>query len=109
MSKLESWSFFMHRFVTVKELIEKKLLFLGKNVIIEEFVTLCKPDKKGNTNPVYIGDNCILKTGSIIYSGCRLGRNVTVGYYTVIKPNCIIESGCIIPNHSTIQRNLLKI
>ena len=75
-------------------MIDQGVLILGENVIIEEdvkFTRFSDPDEK-----IIIGDNCVLKSGCIIYGRCKFSNNVMIGH------NSIMMGGTIIGNNTYI-------
>lgn len=80
-------NFRVHQFKHLDELIAKGLLKVGENTVIEQDVVLCHPTKTGEENPVVIGDNCYIRSGTVIYSGVKIGNNCQTGHHVVIREN----------------------
>lgn len=102
-------------FKSIKQLISEQLLYLGDNTIIEDGVILCHPTRDGKADAVRIGENCIIRSGTIIYSGVDIGNNCQTGHHVVIRENTTIgnfsvigtgvkcEMGTRIGNHVLIE------
>lgn len=67
----------MAKMTIIKEMVDKKLLKLGKNVVIED-AKLCLPDRKGNILPSFIDDNVIIRNGAKLFGGVHISSNVKV-------------------------------
>ena len=58
--------------------------------------------------PTTIGDNCIVRSGTVVYAGVQLGSNVRVGHNALLREalvvgdNTIVGSGVIIDGHTSI-------
>lgn len=72
---------------SVEELVEIGLLKVGENTVVDEDIFLCHPTKSGEQKPVVLGNNCYIRSGSVIYSGVRLGDNSQTGHHVVIREN----------------------
>jgi len=67
---------------------------MGKNCRIEKGVILgyshltkIRTDYKHvvPTNEVWIGDNVLIRSGTVIYCGCKIGNNVQIGHNTILR------------------------
>lgn len=81
---------------SIEELKEAGLLTVGDNTIIDDDVWLCHSERNGKMLPVKIGDNCIIRSGSVIYSNVNIGNNVNFGHKVIVR------EGCTIGNFSSI-------
>ncbi len=79
-----------------ERLFDLGLLEIGTNTQIDDGVWLCHYLRDGSMKKVIIGDNCIIRAGSVIYSDVTLGNNVNIGQ------NVVIREGCRIGNNSSI-------
>jgi acetyltransferase-like isoleucine patch superfamily enzyme len=104
---------------------------IGKNVEIEEFCIIGKPPR-GKTNgelKTVIGDNSVIRSGTVIYAGNiigenfntghnvvireenKIGANVSIGTLSCIEHHIVIEDGVrihsqvFIPEYTTIKKN----
>lgn len=105
----------------------RKLLILGDNIQINDFVHICAIDK------VEIGDGCLLASHIYIsdnshgrYKGgpddsspemqpdnreyltgpVRIGKNVWIGEGVIIMPGVTIGDGCVIGAHSIVTKSI---
>jgi len=68
-----------------------------------------------NKKPTIIGENCILRSGTTIYSNVKIGdnvafghnvmvrENVTIGNQTKLGTNVVVDGSCSIGNNVSIQ------
>jgi acetyltransferase-like isoleucine patch superfamily enzyme len=86
-------------------------VILGNNITVEEFCIIGCPFKGYKSEPTIIGDNAIIRSGSVIYAGNKIGKNfqtgnkvnirelnnigndVSIGTLTVIEHHVLIEDG----------------
>lgn len=63
-----------------------KNVVVGKGCIIEGGVEIGRAGKytKG-TEKTFIGDNCLIRSGTVIYKGVKIGNNVQTGHYAIIR------------------------
>jgi len=102
---------------------------VGNNVLVEREVqigyTNIQRPRKEYTQKVVIGDNCIIRSGAVIYAGVTLGDNVminhnvilrentkignntTIGAFTYCEGNTKIGSGCSIYTHAYLTINMI--
>jgi len=87
---------------------------LGQNVEIGEFVILGHPPRGAMPGdlPLVIGDNCVIRSHTVIYAGSRLGSNVQTGHgvtvreHSVIGDSVSIGGGTAIEHHVTVGNNV---
>jgi acetyltransferase-like isoleucine patch superfamily enzyme len=106
---------------------------IGKDSIIEDFVVLGKTPINSECcklKELVIGDYPIIRSGTIIYAGTKIGDcfqtgdgarirenniigdYVSIGSYTVIERDCVIgdkvriHSNCFIPEYTTIEEGV---
>jgi acetyltransferase-like isoleucine patch superfamily enzyme len=75
---------------TIENLIESGLLEIGEKSVVDEDVRLCYPTKSGPIKPVKIGKNCIIRSGTVIYSDVEIGDNCSFGHHAVVREGCRI-------------------
>jgi len=80
----------------VLQLLDEGLLICGDNVRIERGVVLCHPTLNGDQEPVALGDNCYIRSGTVIYSGVRLGKDCQTGHNAVIREDTEIGDSTVI-------------
>ena len=97
----------------------KPRIHLGKNPQIDQSVLLgyLSPRELRDDN-LTIGDNPLIRSGSVIYAGTSIGRNLQTGHNVIIREentigndfciwsNSIIDYGCKIGNRVRIHSNV---
>jgi acetyltransferase-like isoleucine patch superfamily enzyme len=101
---------------------------IGENVIIEDFCIIGVP-VEGKNELTIIGDNSIIRSHTVIYSGtiignnfrsgnktnirefCKIGNNVSIGTLTVIEHHVVIEdevrihSQAFVPEFTVLKKS----
>jgi acetyltransferase-like isoleucine patch superfamily enzyme len=74
---------------------------LGADCVIQENVTL------GNSENgvVSIGDNALIRSGSIIYSGVKIGKGLKTGHNVLLRENSTIGDNVLIGTNSVLDGN----
>ena len=96
-----------------------KEVTLGKNGRIDEGVLIgYLPSRKIKDHRTVIGDNPVIRCGSVIYAGVIIGRELETGHNVVIREenvigdnlriwtNSVIDFGCVIGNNVRIHCNV---
>jgi acetyltransferase-like isoleucine patch superfamily enzyme len=88
---------------------------LSKPNVIDDGVTLGYAPARGNGALLYIGPGARLRSGTVIYGGSRIGRDLETGHNVIIREenaigdklriwsNSIIDYGCRIGNNVRIH------
>ena len=82
---------------------------LGKNVKIGEFVIIGEPLRDGKQAETIIGDDALIRSHTVIYSGNKIGKNFQTGHhvnireYNNIKDNVSIGTKSVIEHHVVIE------
>jgi acetyltransferase-like isoleucine patch superfamily enzyme len=97
---------------------DKPLVMLGEGSVVDVGATLGYPAARGEgVDVVTIGENARIRSGSVIYSGSRIGANLQTGHNVVIREeneigddfavwnNTVIDYGCKIGSHVKIHCN----
>jgi acetyltransferase-like isoleucine patch superfamily enzyme len=79
-------------------------VILGTNPEIGEYVVLGVLPPQGKGARLVIGDNAIIRSHSVIYSGNTIGRNFRTGHGTLIRENNSIGDNVSIGSHSIVER-----
>jgi acetyltransferase-like isoleucine patch superfamily enzyme len=69
----------------LSKLVRARLVILGAGVTIEPGVELCHATRAGERRPVVIGDGCWIRSGTVIYSGVRLGDRTQTGHHVMVR------------------------
>jgi UDP-2-acetamido-3-amino-2,3-dideoxy-glucuronate N-acetyltransferase len=85
--------------------VAKGWLRVGRNTTIEENVEICHPTRSGETKTVVIGDNCHIRSGSIIYSGVTFGNNSQTGHQVVVRENNTIGNRSVLGTGVKVEMN----
>lgn len=105
--------------VNIKELEKNKCLVVHKHVKIGRNSTIAPFVELGlNNMPLEIGDEAIIRSGSVIYGNVKIGHhfrtghhvlireNTTIGDNVLIGTNSIVDGNCVIGDHVNIQSNV---
>jgi len=77
-------------------------LITGKNPKIGKYAILGEdPDKI--TEPLVIGDNCNIRSHTVIYRGNRIGDNFQTGHGALIREENVIGDNVSIGTHSIVE------
>lgn len=79
--------------------------FIGSNCIVGEYwLDFCK-DKQQHIHPLRIGNNALIRSGSIIYAGSDIGNNFQTGHQVTIREKSCIGNNVSVGTLSDIQGN----
>jgi UDP-2-acetamido-3-amino-2,3-dideoxy-glucuronate N-acetyltransferase len=104
-------------FESVDELVERGLLSVGPGTVVEPGVHVCHVTRSGERLPVRLGAGCIIRSGTVLYSGVTLGdrsqtghhvmirENVRVGRASVLGTGAVCEFGTTIGDHVMVETN----
>jgi acetyltransferase-like isoleucine patch superfamily enzyme len=84
-----------------KGVIEQGQIILGKNCLIQDNVILGNSD----SGKITIGDNATIRSGSVIYSSVKIGKNFRTGHNILVRENTEIGDGVLIGTNSVIENN----
>lgn len=97
----------------------KSYIKIGNNYYSDENVIIgYKPGRKIDDLTTLLGDGFYLRTGTIIYAGSQIGKNLETGHNVVIREqniigedlsiwnNSVIDYGCKIGNRVRIHSNV---
>ncbi len=76
---------------------------LGEKALIDDGVTLGYPTTRCGDHLLTIGPEARIRSGTIIYSGSSIGRNLETGHNVVIREQNIIGDGVRIWGNSVID------
>lgn len=83
-------------------------VYLGENAVVEEFVILgCPPvGVEAGELATNIGDNAVIRAGSVIYSGSQIGHSFQTGNKANVREQNLIGNNVSIGTHSVIEHNV---
>ena len=76
-------------------------VIIGKDHIIQEDVTIGTSDK----GQVIIGENALIRSGSIIYSNVRIGNGFKTGHRALIRENSEIGDNVLVGTNAVLDGN----
>ncbi len=77
---------------------------LGKDVQMDPDVLIgCLPSRQIANKETFIGDAAILRSGTVIYAGTRIGAKLATGHHVVIREENQIGDEVCIWSHSIID------
>ena len=90
----------------MSEKVGKNVLFYGKveigrNSMLQDNIIIGSSDD----GTVEIGENAIIRSGSVIYSGVKIGKNLRTGHNILIRENTEIGDDVLIGTNSVIDGN----
>ena len=82
-----------------------KNVILGTNCEIEDYCEIGKPsgDKKKGKLQTIIGNNAIIRSGTVIYCGVKIGNNFQTGHHVLIREGNKIGNNVSIGTNSTVE------
>ena len=86
--------------------ISKNVIFygevsLGKDSVVEDNVILGHRED----GVVNIGDNALIRSGSVIYSDTKIGHNFRTGHNILVRENTVIGDGVLIGTNSVVEND----
>ena len=78
---------------------------IGANCILGEYTADWYKDHDTGSESLVIGKNSIIRSGSIIYSGTKIGDNFQTGHQVTIRENTLIGNNVSVGTLSDIQGN----
>jgi len=75
---------------------------LGKDVEIGPFCVIGKPPREGGGKTM-IGDNCTIRSGTVVYAGAEIGRGVQTGHGVLIREGNKIGDNTSIGTNSVLE------
>ena len=79
---------------------------IGNNVTIEDFCIIGQPFSGYNGEPTIIGDNAVIRAGTIIYAGNVIGQNFQTGNKANIRELNFIGDNVSIGTLSVIEHHV---
>jgi acetyltransferase-like isoleucine patch superfamily enzyme len=72
---------------------------LGKDPLIQENVILGSAED----GELVIGDNALIRSGSVIYSAVRIGHNFKTGHGVLVREDSLLGDNVLIGSHSVVD------
>lgn len=88
-----------------------KNVVLGKNCVIEDNCEIGRPprDSKEGELKTVIGNNCVIRSGTVIYAGSVMGNNFQTGHNVLIRERNKIGNNVSVGTNSCIEvDNVIK-
>ena len=81
----------------------KKGTYIGANSILGEYQSDWYKNRSGGQHPLIIGENSLIRSGAILYSGSNIGSHFQSGHNVTIREKTTIGDHCSIGTLSDIQ------
>lgn len=80
---------------------------LGQDTVIEDFVVLGKSPTGdyANPKPLTVGERSLIRCGTIIYAGTKIGNDFMTGDYAKIRENNVIGDNSSVGSNAIIERD----
>lgn len=85
-----------------------KNVIIGKNAKIDEYVIIGEPPRgyKDGELTTIVGDNCVIRSHTVIYAGNKIGNNFQTGHGVNIRELNEIGDDVSIGTHSIIEHHI---
>jgi len=85
-----------------------KNVTIGKCAAIEDFVVIGKPPrgKEDGELPTIIGDGAVIRSGTVIYAGNKIGNNFQTGHNVVIRESNDVGDDVSVGSLSCIEHHV---
>jgi acetyltransferase-like isoleucine patch superfamily enzyme len=83
------------------------LLRLGDGAVIEEGVDVCHPTRDGEQRPVRLAAGCLVRSGTVLYSGVELGPGSQTGHHVVIREDTTVGAHSVLGTAATVEDRIL--
>ncbi|MBQ9347805.1 MAG: N-acetyltransferase [Oscillibacter sp.] len=77
--------------------------FIGANCVIGEYQMDFIRDRESRVHTLSIGENAVIRSGSILYSGSRIGTDFQTGHHVTIRERTVIGNHVSVGTLSDIQ------
>ncbi|MCD4744704.1 MAG: hypothetical protein K8R58_00215 [Bacteroidales bacterium] len=89
------------------ERLNSKEIIIGANCSIAPTVIFIRSNLEGNSNRIFIGDNVVIRDGSIIYDDVFINNGVIIDHFCIIREGSNIGANTRIMNSTHINKNVL--
>jgi acetyltransferase-like isoleucine patch superfamily enzyme len=81
-------------------------LSLATDAVVEAGVHVCHPTRSGERRPVVIGPGCLVRSGTVLYSGVRLGAGTQTGHHVVVREDTEVGEETVLGTAATIEQRI---
>src|SRR3954468_9893195 len=81
---------------------QRLLLVGGVGITADEGVHVGSPAGRGRPAPLELGASATLRSGTVLYTGSRIGRRLTTGHGVVIREECEVGDDVAVWSGSVI-------
>ena len=81
-------------------------LTLGTGAVVEAGVDVCHPTRSGERRPVVVGPGCLVRSGTVLYSGVRLGAGTQTGHHVVVREDTEVGEESVIGTAATVEERI---
>ena len=85
----------------------KENVTIGTDACIEEFSIIGKETSLSKLQETNIGDNCLIRAGTYIYAGNKIGDNFSTGNKANIREDNIIGNNVSIGTLTNLEHNII--
>lgn len=82
-----------------------KHAYIGSNCILGEYTADFFTSRENKAAFLIIGENAVVRSGSILYSGTKTGNNFQTGHHVTIRENTLLGNHVSVGTLSDIQGN----
>ena len=80
---------------------------LGRNVIMEDFCVIGHPFQTAvSEQSTFIGDDAVIRSHTVIYSGNNIGNNFQTGHHALIRENNEIGDNVSVGSYANIEHHV---
>jgi UDP-2-acetamido-3-amino-2,3-dideoxy-glucuronate N-acetyltransferase len=81
-------------------------LSLAADAVVEPGVDVCHPTRSGERHPVVVGPGCLVRSGTVLYSGVRLGAGTQTGHHVVVREDTEVGEWSVLGTAATIEERI---
>jgi UDP-2-acetamido-3-amino-2,3-dideoxy-glucuronate N-acetyltransferase len=85
--------------------VEEGWLEVGAGAVIEMNVELCHPTMSGEQARVVVGEGARIRSGSVLYSGVRIGAESQTGHHVVVRENTHVGASSVVGTGVKVEHN----
>lgn len=89
----------MEEFKQGKNVILRGQVKLGGNTVVEDNVILGSKED----GELEIGENSVIRAGTVIYSGVKIGKGLRTGHHVLIRENTVMGDNVLVGTGSVID------